>query len=62
MARLFQAFYALNHLLLLFASRAVNVLIAFRWEDGLADRVEYDSDGNIKTQIVKSPFVQVILL
>lgn len=36
-------------------------LIAFRWEDRLADRVEYDSEGNIKTQIVKSPFVQVIL-
>lgn len=35
-------------------------LPAFRWEGGLADRVEYDSDGNIKTQIVKSPFVQVI--
>ncbi|GER41069.1 magnesium-chelatase subunit ChlD [Striga asiatica] len=31
------------------------------WEDGLAGRVEYDSDGNIKTQIVKSPFVQIPL-
>ncbi|CAA0813210.1 Magnesium-chelatase subunit ChlD- chloroplastic [Striga hermonthica] len=31
------------------------------WEDGLASRVEYDSDGNIKTQIVKSPFVQIPL-
>ncbi|KAK6791193.1 hypothetical protein RDI58_010274 [Solanum bulbocastanum] len=31
------------------------------WEDGLADRVEYDSDGNIQTQIVKSPFVQIPL-
>ncbi|KAL3339102.1 hypothetical protein AABB24_027966 [Solanum stoloniferum] len=31
------------------------------WEDGLADRIEYDSDGNIKTQIVKSPFVQIPL-
>ncbi|KAK4371514.1 hypothetical protein RND71_010989 [Anisodus tanguticus] len=31
------------------------------WEGGLADRVEYDSDGNIKTQIVKSPFVQIPL-
>ncbi|KAA8549835.1 hypothetical protein F0562_001519 [Nyssa sinensis] len=31
------------------------------WEDGLADRVEYDSAGNIKTQIVKSPFVQIPL-
>ncbi|KAF3666573.1 Magnesium-chelatase subunit ChlD, chloroplastic [Capsicum annuum] len=36
-------------------------LIAFRWEDRLADRVEYDSEGNIKTQIVKSPFVQIPL-
>ncbi|KAF3633653.1 Magnesium-chelatase subunit ChlD, chloroplastic [Capsicum annuum] len=31
------------------------------WEDRLADRVEYDSEGNIKTQIVKSPFVQIPL-
>lgn len=31
----------------------------YRWEDGLADRVEYDSAGNIKTQIVKTPFIQV---
>ena len=31
----------------------------YRWEDGLAERVEYDSDGNVKTQVVKSPFVQV---
>lgn len=31
------------------------------WEDGLADRAEYVSDGNIKTQIVKSPFVQIPL-
>uniref|UniRef100_A0A5B7BPN3 Mg-protoporphyrin IX chelatase n=1 Tax=Davidia involucrata TaxID=16924 RepID=A0A5B7BPN3_DAVIN len=31
------------------------------WEDGLADRVQYDSAGNIKTQIVKSPFVQIPL-
>ncbi|XP_055800602.1 magnesium-chelatase subunit ChlD, chloroplastic [Solanum dulcamara] len=31
------------------------------WEDGLVDRVEYDADGNIKTQIVKSPFVQIPL-
>ncbi|XP_060184655.1 magnesium-chelatase subunit ChlD, chloroplastic [Lycium barbarum] len=31
------------------------------WEDGLAKRVEYDSDGNFKTQIVKSPFVQIPL-
>ncbi|KAJ8446873.1 hypothetical protein Cgig2_016183 [Carnegiea gigantea] len=31
------------------------------WEDGLADRVEYDSSGNVKTKIVKSPFVQIPL-
>ncbi|TYJ96121.1 magnesium-chelatase subunit ChlD [Cucumis melo var. makuwa] len=31
------------------------------WEDGLADRVEYDSAGNIKTQIVKTPFIQIPL-
>ncbi|KAL2557243.1 Magnesium-chelatase subunit ChlD [Forsythia ovata] len=31
------------------------------WEDGLADRVEYDSAGNVKTQIVRSPFVQIPL-
>ncbi|KAI3799463.1 hypothetical protein L1987_34761 [Smallanthus sonchifolius] len=31
------------------------------WEDGLADKVEYDSNGNIKTQVVRSPFVQIPL-
>ncbi|KAL1316818.1 hypothetical protein HN51_068960 [Arachis hypogaea] len=31
------------------------------WEDGLDQRVEYDSDGNVKTRIVKSPFVQIPL-
>ncbi|KAI7746270.1 hypothetical protein M8C21_000435 [Ambrosia artemisiifolia] len=31
------------------------------WEDGLADKVEYDSSGNIKTQVVRSPFVQIPL-
>ncbi|KAK6144075.1 hypothetical protein DH2020_020895 [Rehmannia glutinosa] len=31
------------------------------WEDGLSDRVEYDSAGSIKTQIVRSPFVQIPL-
>ncbi|XP_050223387.1 magnesium-chelatase subunit ChlD, chloroplastic [Mercurialis annua] len=31
------------------------------WEDFLAERVEYDSDGIIKTQVVKSPFVQIPL-
>jgi hypothetical protein len=31
----------------------------FRWEDGLADRLQYDASGNVKTEIVKTPFVQV---
>ncbi|KAL0371075.1 UNVERIFIED_CONTAM: Magnesium-chelatase subunit ChlD, chloroplastic [Sesamum angustifolium] len=31
------------------------------WEDGLSNKVEYDSAGNIKTQIVRSPFVQIPL-
>lgn len=31
-----------------------------RWEDGLSDKLEYDSAGNIKTQVVRSPFVQVV--
>jgi hypothetical protein len=33
-----------------------------RWEDGLAEQVEYNSDGNIKTQVVRSPFVQVCVM
>ncbi|XP_076931235.1 magnesium-chelatase subunit ChlD, chloroplastic-like [Bidens hawaiensis] len=35
--------------------------LLLRWEDGLADKVEYDSSGNIKTQVVRSPFVQIPL-
>ncbi|XVE59952.1 hypothetical protein DITRI_Ditri05aG0087700 [Diplodiscus trichospermus] len=31
------------------------------WEDGLAQKAEYDSDGNVKTQVVRSPFVQIPL-
>nr|KJB21818.1 hypothetical protein B456_004G015600 [Gossypium raimondii] len=31
------------------------------WEDGLAQRAEYDSNGNVKTQVVRSPFVQIPL-
>ncbi|GJM97019.1 hypothetical protein PR202_ga13912 [Eleusine coracana subsp. coracana] len=31
------------------------------WEDGLAGRLQYDADGNIKTEIVKTPFVQIPL-
>lgn len=32
-----------------------------RWEDGLADGVEYDSSGKVKTKIIRSPFIQVLL-
>ncbi|KAJ3703764.1 hypothetical protein LUZ61_007469 [Rhynchospora tenuis] len=31
------------------------------WEDGLADRVQFDTSGIIKTEIVKTPFVQIPL-
>ncbi|PIA48267.1 hypothetical protein AQUCO_01400687v1 [Aquilegia coerulea] len=31
------------------------------WEDGLAERVQYDAAGNVKTEIVRSPFVQIPL-
>ncbi|XP_052178515.1 magnesium-chelatase subunit ChlD, chloroplastic [Diospyros lotus] len=31
------------------------------WEDGLVDKVEYDSASNVKTKIVRSPFVQIPL-
>ncbi|KAK2372005.1 magnesium chelatase [Trifolium repens] len=31
------------------------------WEDGLSKHLKYDSDGNIKTRIIKSPFVQIPL-
>ncbi|CAK9171039.1 unnamed protein product [Ilex paraguariensis] len=31
------------------------------WEDGLGDKVEYTSAGNVKTQVVRSPFVQIPL-
>ncbi|XP_042436703.1 magnesium-chelatase subunit ChlD, chloroplastic isoform X1 [Zingiber officinale] len=31
------------------------------WEYGLTERVEYDSAGNVMTQIVKTPFVQIPL-
>ncbi|KAL6575462.1 hypothetical protein OROMI_012747 [Orobanche minor] len=29
------------------------------WEDGLSNKLEYDSTGNIKTQIIRSPFIQI---
>ncbi|CAM0877218.1 unnamed protein product [Alopecurus aequalis] len=31
------------------------------WEDDLADQVQYDADGNVKSEIVKAPFVQIPL-
>ncbi|EPS59030.1 hypothetical protein M569_15780, partial [Genlisea aurea] len=31
------------------------------WEDGLSDALHYDSAGNVKTRIVRSPFVQIPL-
>ncbi|KAL2941979.1 Magnesium-chelatase subunit ChlD chloroplastic [Bienertia sinuspersici] len=31
------------------------------WEDGLADRLKYDSSGSMQTKVVKSPFVQIPL-
>ncbi|KAL5209156.1 hypothetical protein ABZP36_004779 [Zizania latifolia] len=31
------------------------------WEDGLSDQLQYDADGNLKTEIVKTPFVQIPL-
>jgi magnesium chelatase subunit D len=32
-----------------------------RWEEGLANQVQYDADGNLKTEIIKTPFVQIPL-
>ncbi|KAJ4972424.1 hypothetical protein NE237_005523 [Protea cynaroides] len=31
------------------------------WEDGLVERVQYDAAGNVKTEIVRTPFVQIPL-
>ncbi|XP_042483188.1 magnesium-chelatase subunit ChlD, chloroplastic [Macadamia integrifolia] len=31
------------------------------WEDGLANRVHYEAAGNVKTEIVRTPFVQIPL-
>ncbi|KAF9595184.1 hypothetical protein IFM89_037613 [Coptis chinensis] len=31
------------------------------WEDGLSEKLEYDAAGNMKTTIVRSPFVQIPL-
>ncbi|XP_043691946.1 magnesium-chelatase subunit ChlD, chloroplastic isoform X2 [Telopea speciosissima] len=31
------------------------------WEDGLVNQVQYDAAGNVKTEIVRTPFVQIPL-
>jgi magnesium chelatase subunit D len=31
------------------------------WEEGLAERVEYNADGSVKTEIIKAPFIQIPL-
>ncbi|KAL8129368.1 hypothetical protein V2J09_018523 [Rumex salicifolius] len=31
------------------------------WEDGLAGQAVYDSSGNVRTKIIKSPFIQIPL-
>jgi hypothetical protein len=31
------------------------------WEEGLAERVEYSTDGNVKTEIIKASFIQIPL-
>ncbi|KAH7421409.1 hypothetical protein KP509_13G055900 [Ceratopteris richardii] len=31
------------------------------WEAGLADRVQYNADGSLKTEVVRAPFVQIPL-
>ncbi|KAF9596187.1 hypothetical protein IFM89_007505 [Coptis chinensis] len=31
------------------------------WEDGLSEKLEYDAAGNMKTTIVRSPFVPILL-
>ncbi|XP_031494984.1 magnesium-chelatase subunit ChlD, chloroplastic-like [Nymphaea colorata] len=33
-------------------------VMARGWEDGLASRLQYDADGNVITQVVRSPFIQ----
>ena len=30
-----------------------------RWEAGLADNVQYNADGTLKTEIIRAPFIQV---
>ncbi|KAM0013262.1 putative magnesium chelatase [Helianthus debilis subsp. tardiflorus] len=39
----------------------VGIACPEEWEDGLAEKVEYDSTGNIKTQVVRSLSVQIPL-
>ncbi|KAI3968258.1 hypothetical protein MKX01_018561 [Papaver californicum] len=31
------------------------------WEDGLAEKVQYDAAGNVKTEVVRAPFIQIPL-
>ncbi|XP_024396789.1 magnesium-chelatase subunit ChlD, chloroplastic [Physcomitrium patens] len=31
------------------------------WEQGLAERLQYNDDGSIKTEVVKAPFIQIPL-
>ncbi|CAN6476411.1 unnamed protein product [Victoria cruziana] len=38
-----------------------NPLCPEEWEDGLVNRLQYDVGGNIQTQVVRSPFVQIPL-
>lgn len=31
------------------------------WEEGLADRVQYNGDGSVMTEVIKAPFIQIPL-
>ncbi|XP_026414610.1 magnesium-chelatase subunit ChlD, chloroplastic-like [Papaver somniferum] len=31
------------------------------WEDGLAEKAQYDAAGNVKTEVVRAPFIQIPL-
>ncbi|GJS34330.1 magnesium-chelatase subunit ChlD, chloroplastic [Tanacetum coccineum] len=43
------------------ARRNHGIRVNTMWEDRLAEKVEYDSEGNVKTQVVRSPFVKIPL-
>lgn len=34
---------------------------AEEWEEGLAERLQYNDDGSVKTEIIKAPFIQIPL-